>query len=213
MLGQNDSSSKAEKNKMKSENKYIGDEAFGKMLEHYKCPTPLDIVRLRFAGAVCSPNLELRPSDVISSFWPQGQAPRLETKDEADLFFKFFMGLWDEVFENVKLNRIRLPKQNPADLKFWCEARFNEIEWGYVEGFWGGKQDLKIPAYLAEMIDSLSDLAGVYRSLEKKLDNSENSDEIIQTLEHTDKMVEKSMAFIIENSVLPRIESLTRVVH
>lgn len=198
---------------MKSENKYIGDEAFGKMLEHYKCPTPLDIVRLRFAGAVCSPNLELRPSDVISSFWPQGQAPRLETKDEADLFFKFFMGLWDEVFENVKLNHIRLPKQNPADLKFWCEARFNEIEWGYVEGFWGGKQDLKIPAYLAEMIDSLSDLAGVYRSLEKKLDNSENSDEIIQTLEHTDKMVEKSMAFIIENSVLPRIESLTRVVH
>ena len=99
MLGQNDSSSKAEKNKMKSENKYIGDEAFGKMLEHYKCPTPLDIVRLRFAGAVCSPNLELRPSDVISSFWPQGQAPRLETKDEADLFFKFFMGLWDEVLK------------------------------------------------------------------------------------------------------------------
>ena len=213
MLGQNDSSSKTENIKMKSENKYIGDEAFQKMLEHYKCPTPLDIVRLRFAGAVCSPNLELRPSDVISSFWPQGQAPRLETKDEADLFFKFFMGLWDEVFENVKLNRIRLPKQNPADLKFWCEARFNEIEWGYVEGFWGGKQDLKIPAYLAEVIDSLSDLAGVYKSLEKKLDNSENSDEIIQTLEHTDKMVEKSMAFIIENSVLPRIESLTRVVH
>ena len=198
---------------MKSENKYIGDEAFQKMLEHYKCPTPLDIVRLRFAGAVCSPNLELRPSDVISSFWPQGQAPRLETKDEADLFFKFFMGLWDEVFENVKLNRIRLPKQNPADLKFWCEARFNEIEWGYVEGFWGGKEDLKLPSYLAQLIDSLTEMSGVYNTLAKKLDKAENITEISKHLAYTDTMVEKTIAFIIENSVLPRIESLQRLVH
>lgn len=198
---------------MKSENKYIGDEAFKKMLEHYKCQTPLDIVKMRFAGAVCSPNMDLRPSDVISSFWPQGLSPRLETKDEADLFFKFFMGLWDEIFDEVKLNKVRLPKTDKQDLKNFCEARYNQVEWGYIEGFWGGKQDLKIPAYLAEVIDSLSDLASVYKSLSKKIDNDEKSEEIIQTLEHTDKMVEKSISFIIENSVLPRIESLTRVVN
>lgn len=199
---------------MNKENKYIGDEAFVKLLEHYKCPTPLDVIKMRFAGAVCSPNIELRPSDVISSFWPQGQSPRLETKDEADLFFKFFMGLWDEIFEDVKLNKVKLPKikndhKNPAA---YCDARYHEIEWGYVEGFWGGKQDLKIPAFLAEVIDSMTDLAGVYKSLEKKLDNSEKSAEIIQTLEHTDRMVEKAISFIIENSVLPRIDSLARVV-
>lgn len=200
---------------MKSENKYIGDEAFKKLLEHYNCATPLDVIKMRFMGAICSPNLDLRPSDVISSFWPQGQEPRLETKEEADLFFKFFMGLWDELFENVRLNRIHLPllKKNFANLKSFCQSRFEEIEWGFAEGFWGGKDDLKIAAYLAEVVDSLSDLAGVYKSLEKKLDNSENSDEIVQTLEHTDKTVEKSIAFIIENSVLPRIESLTRVVN
>ena len=61
------------------------------MLAHYACEAPLDIIKMRFAGAICSPNLKLRPTDVISSFWPEGRAPRLETKNEADLFFKFFM--------------------------------------------------------------------------------------------------------------------------
>ena len=200
---------------MKSENKYIGDEGFKKLLEHYNCETPLDVIKMRFAGAICSPNLELRPSDVISSFWPQGHEPRLQTKEEADLFFKFFMGLWDEIFERVKENKIELPfvKKERDNLAEYCEARYHQIEWGYVEGFWGGKQDLKIPAYLAEVIDSLSDLAGVYATLEKKLTNRSDLDEVSKSLEHTDKMAEKAIAFIIENSVLPRIESIARVVN
>lgn len=200
---------------MQTENQYIGDEKMIKMLEHYKCPTPLGVVKMRFAGAVCSPNLELRPSDVISSFWPAGQSPRLETKDEADLFFKFFMGLWDDVFCDVKSNSIRLPrvKVGAANAKVVCFARFNEIEGGFVEGFWGGKQDLKIPAYLAEVIDSLSDLAGIYNTLAKKLDNGGNLEEITATLLHTDRTAEKAISFIIENSVLPRIESLQRTVN
>ena len=200
---------------MKSENKYIGDEAFTKLLEHYHCETPLDVVKMRFAGAICSPNLELRPSDVISSFWPQGHEPRLQTKDEADLFFKFFMGLWDEIFDKVKENKVELPfvKKEKDNLKAYCQARYHQIEWGYVEGFWGGKQDLKIPAYLAQVIDSLSDLAGVYATLEKKLENRSDLDEVAKSLEHTDKMAEKAIAFIIENSVLPRIDNITRAVN
>lgn len=200
---------------MDKENKYIGDEGFRKLLEHYKCEVPLDVIKMRFAGAVCSPNLELRPSDVISSFWPAGQSPRLETKDEADLFFKFFMGLWDDIFEKVAGNKLSLPKHSlKADnLQNCCQDRFAEIELGYVEGFWGGKQDLKIAAFLAEIIDSLSDLAAVYQQLEKKLDKTDKTDDIIKTLEHTDGMVEKAISFIVENSVLPRIDSLRRTVN
>lgn len=200
---------------MEKENKYIGDEAFRKLLEHYKCEVPLAVIKMRFAGAVCSPNLELRPSDVISSLWPAGQSPRLETKDEADLFFKFFMGLWDDVFEKVAGNRLSLPKHSlKADnLRNYCQDRFAEIELGYVEGFWGGKQDLKIAAFLAEIIDSLSDLAAVYQQLEKKLDKTDKTNDIIKTLEHTDGMVEKAISFIVENSVLPRIDSLRRTVN
>ncbi len=200
---------------MEKENKYIGDDAFNKLLQHYKCDVPLGVIKMRFAGAICSPNLELRPSDVISSLWPSGQSPRLETKDEADLFFKFFMGLWDDIFEKIAANKLSLPThiRKADNLRNYCLERFAEIEQGYAEGFWGGKQDLKIAAFLAEIIDSLSDLAAVYLQLEKKLDKSDKTDEIIKTLEHTDGMVEKAISFIIENSVLPRIDSLRRTVN
>ena len=202
--------------KMKSQNEYIGDDSFIKLLEHYHCPVPLYVVKMRFIGAICSPNLELRPSDVISSFWPQGHEPRLETKQEAELFFKFFMGLWDELFEKVKLNKIHLDviKANSRDaLKMLCSRRYEEIENGYVEGFWGGKEDLKLPAFVAEIIDSLSDLANLYLNIMQKMDATENLEEIESAIHHTDRMVEKAMDFIIENSVLPRIDDLKRAMN
>lgn len=205
------------KKKMQSEkNNYIGDDKFLKMLEHYQCPTPLSVIKMRFAGAICSPNLELRPADVISSLWPEGQSPRLETKEEADLFFKFFMGLWDEMFTAVSENKVTLPAhkfhKDTESLKLQCDTRLVEVEYGFVEGFWGGRQDLQLPAFIARMVDSLSELSGVYGSLVKKLDKGTDLDEIVKTLSYTDKMVEKAVAFIIENSVLPRIESLRRTV-
>ena len=201
---------------MESQNKYIGDESFKKFLEHYACPTPLAVVKMKFAGAVCSPNMDLRPTDVISSFWEQGKAPRLETKNEAELFFKFFMGLWDEIFEQVKANKIKLSRlklSGKEDILKACAERFDEVEGGFVEGFWGGKDDFKLPAFVAEMIDSLTELSGVYNTLAKKLDKAENLDEILNTFRYTDKMVEKAISFIIENSVLPRIDSLQRVMN
>lgn len=201
---------------MESQNKYIGDDKFEKMLAHYRCPTPLAVIKMRFVGALCSPNLSLRPTDVIASFWPQGQSPRLETKEEADLFFKFFMGLWDECFEKVKNNHVKISPIKAHDkesLIAGCQLRYAEVENGFIEGFWGGKEDLKIPAYLAEIIDSLSDIAGVYETLIKKLDNKSDLGEISNTIKYSDNMVEKAVSFVIENSVLPRIDSLRREVH
>ena len=46
----------------------------------------------------------------------------------------------------------------------------------------------------------------------KKLDNGNKIDEIATTVAHSDSMVEKAISFIIENSVLPRIDSLRREV-
>ena len=200
---------------MQSENEYIGDDKFKKFLEHYACPMPLNVVKMRFAGAVCSPNLNLRPTDVISSLWEENQAPRLETKKEAELFFKFFMGLWDEMFKLVRANKLTLPKLDKgekADLSLRCRNRHEELEQGYLEGFWGGKEDLNIPAYIAEILDSLSELADVYAALAKKAADK-TDDELLKTAAHTDKMAERAIGFIIENSVLPRIEELQRKVN
>ena len=192
------------------ENKYIGDEAFTKMLEHYACQTPLGVIKMRFAGAICSPNLKLRPTDVISSFWPEGRVPRLETKAEADLFFKFFMGLWDKIFDEIKAVKIKLPQLKEADLKTYCQIRYDEIEQGYVEGFFGGEENLKMQGYLAQIIDSLSEMAMLYQKISNK---GENSKAVWEAVKNTDKVVERSINFIIENSVLPRIEDLKRKVN
>ena len=191
-------------------NKYIGDEAFIKMLEHYSCPTPLNVIKMRFAGAICSPNLNLRPTDVISSFWEEGRAPRLETKQEADLFFKFFMGLWDEVFEDVKKVAVKLPVLKESDIEVYCQNRFEEVEQGYVEGFFGGQENLKIPGYLAQIVDSLSEMASLYTKIALR---GEGTQATWDAVKHTDKVVERSIAFIIENSVMPRIEDIKRSVN
>ena len=91
---------------MQSQNEYIGDDNFQKFLQHYNCPTTIDVVKMKFAGAICSPNIDIRPTDVISSLWEESAQPRLETKKEAELFFKFFMGLWDDVFNKIRLNKM-----------------------------------------------------------------------------------------------------------
>ena len=191
-------------------NKYIGDEAFIKMLEHYSCPTPLNVIKMRFAGAICSPNMNLRPTDVISSFWEEGRTPRLETKKEADLFFKFFMGLWDEIFEDVKKIGVKLPSSKEKDIQIYCQNRFEEIEQGFVEGFFGGQENLKMAGYLAQIVDSLSEMATLYTKIALK---GEATQATWDAVKHTDKVVERSIAFIIENSVLPRIEDIKRSVN
>lgn len=201
---------------MQSQNKYIGDDKFTKMLEHYQCPARLDLIKMRFIGAICSPNMELRPTDVISSLWPEGQQPRLQTKEEAELFFKFFMGLWDEVFEQVNLNKVNLPLfkiKTTADLIETCFNRNEEIEAGYLEGFWGGQENVQIPAFIAQIVDSLTDLSAVYRQLANRKITESEFDNLVKTINHTDKMVNKSIAFIIENYVLPRFEKAGQTQH
>ncbi len=199
---------------MKSENKYIGDDKFKKFLEHYACSAPLEVIKLRFAGAICSPNTQLRPTDVISSLWPEGKEPRLETKNEADLFFKFFMGLWDEMFQEVEENRLKLSAlSEDDDIQSICQKRFEQVELGFVEGFFGGEENLKIPAYIAEVVDSLSRMALLYQSVAKTAATAQNRQNVLDAVNECDKTVAKSLAFIIENYALPHIDSLRRTIN
>lgn len=193
---------------MQSQNEYIGDDKFKKFLAHYNCKTPLDVVKMRFAGAICSPNENLRPTDVISSFFENGQGPRLETKGEAELFFKFFMGLWDEMFALVGFNKLKLPNETSKDVAEVALNRYEVLEAGFLEGFWGGLENLNIPTYLAEVLDSLSELSEIYQIVAERAQKGENSKTLRQVLKNADEMVQKTLSFIVENFALSKIRQI-----
>ena len=193
---------------MQSQNEYIGDDNFKKFLAHYDCNTPLGVIKMRFAGAICSPNEDLRPADVISSLWEEGQNPRLETKKEAELFFKFFMGLWDKTFEDIGFNKFKLPFYEYDNVADVAAARYDEIEFGFLEGFFGGLENVKVPAYLGEVTDSLSELSKVYEILYQRAQKGESIEVLKKTLKDTDKMVQKAIDFIVENYALPKIKNI-----
>ncbi len=203
---------------MQSENVYIGDDKFQRFLDHYTCPTKLMTAKLKFAGAICSPNVNLRPTDVISSLFPEDKQPRLETKAEAELFFKFFMGLWDEMFVQVRTNTLSLPeykgtKDDAKQLTAFCHERADMIERGFVEGFWGGCSSLNIPKFAAELISSLSDIAEAYEILAHKLEQGEEPRDIWKVVQNTDSIIIKTLKFLIEHLVLPHIANLERKVN
>jgi hypothetical protein len=202
---------------MQSENTYIGDDKFKKFLDHYNCPTELFEVKLKFAGAICSPNTSLRPTDVISSLFEEQKQPRLETKDEANLFFKFFMGLWDEMYNSISANKLKLPKNNSKtkdELIILCNQRSRQIECGFVEGFWGGLNELDIPDFAGELIESLSDLAEAYYMLAQKINKmSKLDDNIVKVIANMDKKAEEIFSFLIEHLVLPKIDELRKTVN
>ena len=150
---------------------------------------------------------------MIASYW-DGRTPRLETKKEAELFFKFFMGLWDEMFRLVELNQISLPRISPKDeLIRVCGLRYDMLEQGFIEGFWGGKDDAKLPAYIAEVVDSLSQLAEVYKSMTSKIHPEKDNKNVFDAIIQCDKMAVKSINFLVEHYVLPHIDSLRRTVN
>ena len=194
---------------MQIQNNYIGDDKFTKLLEHYKCPAPLSLIRMRFAGAMCSPNLNLRPTDVIASLWPDGQEPRLQTKEEADLFFKFFMGFWDEIFRQVTSRKFKLPLHKIItgnDLTSTCRQRALDVEDGFLEGFWGGLEDADLPEDIAEIIDSVSELVEAYGYLGNCTFTEQELNALSRTVTETDEMVNRCIDYIIENYALPRFK-------
>ena len=138
----------------------------------------------------------------------------METKNEADLFFEFFMGLWDEIFSEVALQKLEMPRINRKDnLVEVCEQRYFLVEDGFVEGFWGGKQNVKIPAYIAEVADNLTALAEAYKSMVSKINPQNDNENIFNAVISCDKLVIKSVNFLIENYVLPRMEELKRTIN
>ena len=72
---------------------------------------------------------------------------------------------------------------------------------------------LYVPPYIAEVIDSLTQLAEVYRSLVGKINPEKDNKNVFDAIVQCDKMAAKSINMLIEHYVLPHIDNLRRVVN
>jgi hypothetical protein len=190
----------------KKQGKYIGDAAVGKFLEQYKSQTPFYVVRLRVLGALASPNKDLLPVMVVASFWAEDAFPKFVTKDEAETFFSTFMGLWRRMEKTVaagqQLLSTRLKFTDLEDVKALLGQRIEEIEAGFIEGFWGGVEDMKMPSATAALIDGLSDEAEAYQALLDDISNWHDytpvmRDALREEIEERDSVVEDAMKALL----------------
>lgn len=149
--------------------KYIGDAGVAKFLEKYASTTPFYVVRMRVLGALASPNKELLPVMVVASFWPEDAFPKFVTKDEAEIFFATFMSLWRRMEKMTEAGQTALSATGKLstldEVAQLIQKRLEEIEAGFIEGFWGGIDDLKMASATAALIDGLGAEAEAYHAL------------------------------------------------
>jgi len=186
--------------------KYIGDAGVAKFLEQYKSQTPFYVVRMRVFGALASPNKDLLPVMVVASFWAEDQFPKFVTKDEAETFFSTFMGLWRRMEKTAAAGQKVLSARGKLatleEAKEVLLKRVEEIDAGFIEGFWGGQEDMKMPSATAALIDGLSDEAESYNRLLEDVsgwtDYSDNMrDALVEELEERDTLVEDAMKALL----------------
>jgi hypothetical protein len=186
--------------------RYIGDAAFVRLLGYYNCPTPFHVVKMRILGGIASPNKNLAPIMVFSSFWTENTEPKLQTKKEAEIFFSSFMGLWDKMAKCQTVSKVKLTNFsrpiNSLQLQKILLTRTEEVDFGFVEGFWGGLSNVDIPQIVGQLIDSISETAEVYSDMLKEVRKNPNDDEeklsnAYKNIEIYDKTIERAMSALL----------------
>jgi hypothetical protein len=133
---------------------YAGDATLKRLLERYRCPAPLHVVRMRFWGEIVSPSLEASPVKTIESLWPTG-LPTFEDGKEANAFFQALMSLWNNVARfqdgSLKLQKIDMVDSREA-LHAAAKLRVEELYDGFMQGFTGGSQQIDVPPGIGDLL-------------------------------------------------------------
>jgi hypothetical protein len=185
---------------------YTGDTAFTAFLNRIECPAPFHVVRMRFLGAIASPADDILPVPVIQSLWPEDDQLDLATMDDAKTFFDSFIGLWNrqakpEGSSQVRLTRFKTPRTS-KDVEQCLLTRLEEIEDGFVEGFWAGHDDLDMSAAAAGLIDLVSETAGQYAELTNAVRDlgklsQKGAKDLSQAISEYDGVAERAMTELL----------------
>lgn len=141
---------------------YAGDAVLKRLLERYRCPARLHVVRMRFWGEIVSPLLGASPVKTIERLWPNG-LPTFEDGNEANAFFQALMSLWNNVarFQDGSLRLQKVDKIDSREaLHAAAKLRVEELYDGFMQGFTGGNRQIDVPPGVGDL------LARVEKSIE-----------------------------------------------
>jgi hypothetical protein len=131
------------------------------LLAAHACPVPFHEIRTRFLGSIASPGLSVSPFEVMKSLWG-GQLPEFESLDAVnELIGALINGLWNSLTRHQKrsepfrLMRTSVPETR-AGLAELALIRRQELD-GFIEGLFGGADELDLPAKASAALDTLRD--------------------------------------------------------
>ena len=133
---------------------YAGDAALKRLLDRYRCPFPLHVVRMRFWGEIVSPSFKASPIKTIEGLWPNG-LPTFEDGAEANAFFQALMGLWNNVarFQDGSLKLQKIDKIDTREvLHAAAKLRVEELLDGFMHGFTVGSQQIDVPPGVGDLL-------------------------------------------------------------
>ena len=199
--------------------RYVGDERIRDLLRDHGCPSPFHAVRTRFLGNIATPRLDASPVQVIKDLWG-GELPEFEEIDAANDLFQDLMSLWNHLTRHQSRPKpFRLvreaAKPEQESLRSLCRTRTEELE-GFVDGLFGGDEDLDRPVRAAEGMERLAEINAMIHGITRLLDDPAQSPterELADTLRNLKKLTrvaEKEIHAVVLACVRARREALAQ---
>jgi hypothetical protein len=147
---------------------YVGDDAFRAFLEEHGCPTGFQEIRMRLLGAMVSPGRKADIYPLVEDFF-EYDMPAFSDGLELEAFLHTFLGLWNEVDESSRHHPIMLSAagtiSSTGELKDLLARRVDEVMFGFLEGVWGGEDELPLTEARAATLTALEETARTYDEL------------------------------------------------
>lgn len=70
------------------------------LLTRHACPTPLHVLRMRFLGAIASPQLDISPIKTLERSWGGALPEFTSQKNVEELIQAFVEGLWNQLSQH-----------------------------------------------------------------------------------------------------------------
>ena len=144
----------------------VTDQQVQALLARHACPTPLHVLRMRFLGAIASPQVNVSPMRVVEQAWG-GELPEFASQiDAEELIQALVAGFWNRLSEHQNTKTpFRLPraevKPTRKALLELAQTRSLELA-GFVDGLFGEDEEMDLPEKAHEALNMLGEMHATF---------------------------------------------------